>query len=158
MLDLMVSLSKSPEEPAVLCEGRCLCCSFPPENVGFLKGVFESSIGEGRLESHGVKIPCDLWGLAGVFGCWAWWGGCWRALGLNKGHSFSGHRPVLKLHHQQNLLHSQPGKRTVTAGVQHPAPAKGDRGVLGRRHLSHCQWLCPGSFLLLLDDINVRFH
>lgn len=158
MLDLMVSLSKSPEKPGVLCEGRCLCCSLPPEHVGFLKGVFKPSIREGRPKSCGVKTPCNLWGLAGVFGCWAWWEGCWRELGLNKGHSFPGHRPVLILHHQRNLLHSQPGKRTVPAGVQHPSPAQGDRGVLGRRHLSHCQWLCPGSFLLPLDDINVRFH
>lgn len=68
MLDLMVSLSKSPEELAVLCEGRCWCCSLPPANVGFLKGVLEPSVREGRLESRGVKIPCNLWALAGVFG------------------------------------------------------------------------------------------
>lgn len=68
MLDLMVSLSKSPEELAVLCEGRCWCCSLPPANVGFLKGGFEPSVREGRLESRGVKTPCNLWALAGVFG------------------------------------------------------------------------------------------
>lgn len=68
MLDLMVSLSKSPEEPGVLCEGRCLCCSLPPENVGFLKGMFEPSVREGRPDSRGVKIPCNLWALRGMFG------------------------------------------------------------------------------------------
>lgn len=68
MLDLMVSLSKNPEEPGVPCEGRCLCCSLPPKNVGFLKGVFEPSIREGRPESHAVKIPCNLWALTGMFG------------------------------------------------------------------------------------------
>lgn len=46
-----------------------VCASpFLQENTGFLKGVFEPSIREGRPESPGVQIPCNLWALAGMFG------------------------------------------------------------------------------------------
>lgn len=92
-------------------------------------------------------------------------------LGLNKRESFTGCGLVLILHHQEKLpgpawswVSNQLGRKEP---VEHLTSAEwGDGGPEGpgaggtaptaHRPCAVTEWLCPGSFFLLSDGINLR--